>query len=185
MKSWIKEVNFKEISREMPCGFSGFITVEGLIKAENREGAAGMSDGVKIPEKIGVYLILAPKKSMPHFNLGEKTGFRNNNEAPRPIETLQEQWVDGTPVIYIGKAGVLHGKGASNLNTRLKSYLKWYTGDKNRHHGGRDIWQIDEPGKLVVAWRVTDDEDPRSCEKDLLAQFVEEFKRLPFANHQS
>lgn len=119
------------------------------------------------------------------FNKGDKETFDLNETVPKNPDTLRDnQWVKGTRVIYIGKAGVLNGKGASNLYTRLRAYLKWYQNKKNSHHGGRDIWQLDNPGDLLVTWRVTEGVDPEHCEKALLDKFSAEFKKYPFANHR-
>lgn len=185
-KTWIDEVDFKKISKDEPGEFNGFYSVEHLVAGNLAE----------VPRKIGVYLILWPgeedpetkkAKMMPSFNDGLETGF-SQNQVPRSIPTadLPGKWVKGTPVIYIGKAGVLNGKGKSNLYTRLREYLKWYQRKKNKHHGGRDIWRIDNPGKLLVAWRVTEDEDPRSCEETLIQKFKTQNPNhsRPFANRQ-
>lgn len=187
-KTWIDEVDFKKISCHDHQGFGTFYSVKELA-GDDRMLA-------KIPKKNGVYFIFFPEDGTPGYNDGDTETFKRNNERPRRIVDLKKQWVQGTRVIYIGKAGVLNGKGASNLYTRLREYLKWYKGAKNSHHGGRDIWQLNDPGKLLVTWRVIEDEDPRSCEKALLKRFDEMFgegkkksrkneKKLPFANHQS
>lgn len=188
-KTWIDEVDFRNISCDERCDFVGFKDVKSLVDG-------GMAE---IPKKIGVYLILAPRRGkMPLLSDGLKTAFENNDETPKEEDKLRKRWIEDTQVLYIGKAGVLNGKGTSNLYTRLRAYLKWYKKEKNSHHGGRDIWQLPNPGGLLVVWRVTPNEDPRSCEKKLLERFNITFhedkktsgkdkkkKCLPFANHQS
>lgn len=174
--AWVDEVDFKKISCHDHQGFGCCYSVKELVDGGER---------TKIPKKNGVYLILWCGHGMPGFNDGKNTGFPQNR-VPRTTltEALPERWVKGTHVIYIGKAGVLNGKGKSNLYTRLREYLKWYQQKKNKHHGGRDIWRIDNPGNLLVTWRVTEDVDPEKCEKALLDKFTEEFKQLPFANYR-
>lgn len=189
-KTWVDEVDFKKISCHDHQGFGTFYRVEELA------GDAEML--ARIPHKNGVYLILFPADGEPGYNGGDTETFGLNEQEPKGTDKLEKAWVKGTRVIYIGKAGVLNGKGASNLYTRIREYLKWYKGARNSHHGGRDIWQLNDPGKLLVTWRVTEDEDPRSCEKALLKRFDEMFREeqkisgkgkkkkcLPFANHQS
>lgn len=184
-KTWIDEVDFKKISKDEPGEFKGFYSVEHLVAGNLAE----------VPRKIGVYLVLWPGEKdpetqmprvMPGFNDGMETGFSQNQVHSLPTEDLPGMWVQGTPVVYIGKAGVLNGKGKSNLHTRLREYLKWYQRKKNKHHGGRDIWRINHPGKLLVAWRVTEDEDPRSCEAALIQKFKGQNpgNSRPFANRQ-
>ncbi|MDE7370495.1 MAG: hypothetical protein K2N07_01885 [Desulfovibrio sp.] len=180
-KTWIDEVDFKKLSCPDLQGFGCCYTVKELVD----EGKMA-----KIPKKNGVYLILAPDAEKPEFTEDVKAVFFNENGVePKSKTVLDGQWIDGTRVLYIGKAGVLHGKGASNLRTRLRAYMRWYKGAKNSHHGGRDIWQIKEPEKLLVTWRVTENEDPRQCEEKLLARFKatcgQPDKPFPFANHQS
>lgn len=43
------------------------------------------------------------------------------------------------------------------------------------------MWQLAGSGDLRVAWNVTDG-DPRRLEQAMLADFVERYGRLPFAN---
>ncbi|MBD5538844.1 MAG: hypothetical protein HDQ94_02450 [Desulfovibrio sp.] len=182
---WTDKVDFKKISPDDPGEFEGFYSVERLV-ADNL---------AEVPRKIGVYLVLWPGEKdpetqmprvMPKFNDGMETGFSQNRVPSLPTKDLPGKWVEGTPVVYIGKAGVLNGRGKSNLHTRLREYLKWYQRKKNKHHGGRDIWRIGNPGKLLVAWRVTEHEDPRSCEATLIQRFKTQNPGhcRPFANRQ-
>ena len=50
------------------------------------------------------------------------------------------------------------------------------------HWGGRYIWQLEGADELVVCWKPTADSAPREEERALLAQFIEMYGRLPFAN---
>lgn len=173
---WIDAIDFKKISCRDRYGFETWFTVRELVD----EGKMA-----SIPQKNGVYLVLFPENSRPGFNGGDERTFELNDETPKDARILEkEQWVEGTRVLYIGKAGVLNGRGSSNLRKRLREYMKWYQKKYNKHHGGRDIWQLNDPGDLLVTWRVTEDVDPEKCEKDLLDKFREEFKKYPFANHR-
>ncbi|MBA4055428.1 MAG: hypothetical protein C0490_12000, partial [Marivirga sp.] len=64
---------------------------------------------------------------------------------------------------YIGKAG-----GANSSATL--------------HYGGRYVWQLEKPRELVVCWKPTPNEDPRTLEKQLISEFVTQFAKRPFAN---
>jgi hypothetical protein len=48
------------------------------------------------------------------------------------------------------------------------------------HWGGRLLWQVEGCQSLLVAWK----EDPEAgdLEDDLLAEFIAEYHKLPFAN---
>ena len=189
-ETWAGQVDFQTLSLADKQDFEGFRSVKELVDAGRM---------TEIPKKMGVYLILAPRMGAnPGFSEGLKAAFKNNEKELKGENKLRERWNKDTQVLYIGKAGVLNGKGTSNLYTRLRAYLKWYQKEKNNHQGGRDIWELANPGDLLVAWRVTGNEDPRSCEKALLKRFDKMFgeekkasgkgkkkKRLPFANHQS
>lgn len=172
MADWIEKVDFDKISPDFPCGFEGFLPIKALVESKRAE----------IPEKQGVYLILTRTTQMPDFN-ADNPGFAANGLTPRDVEALQRQWNTSSPIVYIGKAG--GPEYDAQLRSRLGQYFAWFSGKGRNHKGGRDIWQIDNPGELLVAWRVTEDEDPRACEAGLIRKFKREHEdKRPFANHQ-
>ena len=172
MSDWIKKVDFEKISPDFPCGFEGFLPIRALVESKCAE----------IPEKQGVYLILTRNTQMPGFN-SDNPVFASGKISARTVEDLQKQWNNFTHVLYIGKAG--GPRFSTTLRERLEPYLiDWFDGRYSGHRGGRDIWQIDTPGDLLAAWRVTEDEDPESCEKDLLYKFTDKYGKFPFANHR-
>lgn len=174
MAHWTDEVDFENISRDNPCGFDGFISIKTLS-----EELCG-----NIPGSMGVYLVLWPGDGRPGFN-ASNPGYARNSIKPRDISYLESQWIAGTPVAYIGKAGGSKCRRKAGLAERLKEYLKWKDGKRNMHRGGRDIWQIDNPEDLIIAWRVISDDEPEACEKKLLRRFKSGFGgNLPFANHR-
>ena len=71
----------------------------------------------------GVYVFLRPSDDAPEF-LEEGTGGFFKRSAPKdPNVSLQElsaNWVDGTSIVYIGKA--------TSLKTRLSAYLRFGEG---------------------------------------------------------
>jgi len=88
-------------------GFSGFVAVSVLRESTYRQ----------VPEVPGVYLVIRPQPQPPIF-LGHSTGGHFKERAPTvPIQELQQAWVTGSIVIYIGKATV--------LRRRLRSYVRF------------------------------------------------------------
>ena len=170
MGDWIEKVDFEKISPDFRCNFEGFLPIRELVESRCAE----------VPEKPGVYMILTMDTKTPVFNSGYPS-FSNCKLPPRTPEQLATGWEPSSPVAYIGKAG---GSGNnSNLRKRLSQYFDWFSGKWYRHKGGRDIWQIDHPGDLLVPWRVTE-EEPRFCEAMLIRKFRREYSKRPFANHQ-
>jgi hypothetical protein len=93
------------------------------------------------------------------------------------VEVLETKWVAETHVLYIGKANV------GQLRTRLRAYRSFGSGGTGRHSGGRYIWQLDDVWDCLVAFRIIDtSEAPRAIESAMLADFISEYGKLPFAN---
>lgn len=84
-------------------------------------------------------------------------------------------------MLYVGKAGV-RKSDQWGLRKRLDEYRWFGAGEPIGHKGGRYIWQLAGSDRLLVAWRETPDEDPKTAEKDLLAKFVTAYGTRPFAN---
>lgn len=147
------------------AGFKGFKTVSQMI--DN-----GLST---VTSAGGVYMILYfnPTGAMPQFLPVGTGGFFKGKDPNVSIEELQANWVDGTPVVYIGKA--------TSLKSRLSQYMRFGQGANVGHFGGRYIWQIPGSENLLVCWKPTDS-DPRTVEAELIQQFVSEFGKRPFAN---
>ncbi|TGX82250.1 hypothetical protein E5358_08090 [Palleniella muris] len=110
-------------------------------------------------------------------------GFFKEQDPNVAVEELQEKWVDGSHVMYIGKTGGKEGK--ATLKSRLKQYFGFGAGKAVGHRGGRYIWQLSDSRSLVVCWKILHDEEPRDVE----ARMIQDFKRehngqRPFANLQ-
>jgi hypothetical protein len=155
----------------MSLGFEGFISMGKLM-----EGVIS-----KIPIQMGVYVVLRETSSAPRFMIEGTGGFFKGKNPNVSIEELKTNWVDGTTIVYIGKAG---GVGSSaTLRTRLGQYLRFGQGANIGHWGGRYIWQLADSRDLVVCWKTLTDDDPREVERQMIAEFkaVHAGKR-PFAN---
>ena len=97
----------KEKEQLQKCGFEGFKTVSEL-----------MNSCKEIPKEMGVYVVLREKKEKPVIL--EKRPF-NCQEEKYPSYSkseLENEWVEGAQIIYIGKAGGLAFK--TGLNKRLR-----------------------------------------------------------------
>lgn len=156
-------------------GFKGFHVI-GDLMADNCE---------TIPRQKGVYLVLNPtlRKSF----LSKSDGGFFKRTAPRdptvPITELEQNWVHGALVVYIGQAG--GGKSKSNLRKRLRAYVKFGMGEFATHWGGRYIWQLEHNRELVVCYKTLSDADPKKTESDLISNFKRKYNgKRPFANLQ-
>lgn len=140
-------------------GFQGFMPFSQLA-------------GDAVPLLPGVYVVL--RTASAPVQLLEQTAARSG--AAYPLADLTARWIDATPVIYIGKAQARSG----GLRTRLGQYAR----RGSSHRGGRSIWQLADHDQLLVAWAPTPGESPIDVETRYLAEFVDVFGGLPFANRR-
>ncbi len=88
--------------------------------------------------------------------------------------------LDSFGVLYIGKAG--GAESSATLRQRLWSYIRFGTGKRVGHWGGRRIWQLSDAWGLRFAWNATPTQEPRGVERRLLSEFVSAHRSRPFAN---
>ena len=152
-------------------GFEGFMTIGELMG-----GAKTL-----IPARMGVYVVLRESEAAPQFQSEGTGGFFKGRNPNVSLAELTDNWVEGTPVVYIGKAG--GSDSSATLQKRLTQYLRFGQGANVGHWGGRYIWQLADSKDLVVCWKVLSNEDPRDVEQKMIADFkaVHGGKR-PFAN---
>ena len=143
-------------------GYMGFISVAEL----QRKGCPG------IPKEGGVYIMLRVPLSAPIFLNKSTGGWFKKKDPTVPQDVLQENWVEGTPTLYIGKG--------NDLQRRLRQFLRFGAGDPVGHWGGRMVWQMAGAEKFLIAWK--EEAQPRSKEKQLLREFEATYGQLPFAN---
>ena len=121
----------------------------------------------------GSLAVGCPFTGLPSF-LSVSLGGRFKGKDPTvSSRELCENWVTGTPVVYIGKA--------TSLRARLRQYRDFGNGKPVGHWGGRYIWQLADAAELLVAWKPTAGE-PRTIEAEMIAAFVQQFGKRPFAN---
>jgi hypothetical protein len=138
-------------------------------------GFEGFLPLVKLPvknvtPKKGVYIVLRPNADAPYVLLD------HSPLAPYALVELEERWIPGAPIVYIGKAGTPTSKGG------LKSRLRPYSRKARGHSGGRSIWQLKDADELLTCWIETPGLDPRQVEADYLDEFARVHQAQPFAN---
>ncbi|MGV0941060.1 hypothetical protein [Empedobacter sp. ULE_I140] len=163
-------VNLKNnvISSLKKLGYQGFVTIESVYK-----------DLSLIPKTKGVYIIYSENIN-PKFEEVGTGGFFKQKNPNVSLDELNQNWVNQSNILYIGKAGSL--TGSATLYSRLKQYFDFGNGKSVGHWGGRLIWQINNPYQLKVCWLPTPNNDPREIEKKLIKQFITQFGQRPFAN---
>lgn len=161
--------SFKTLEDIKDQGFVGFIKVSELIE-----------DSSIIPHEPGVYMVLYSETNEPTFLDKGTGGFFNDTDPNMPVPYLKQKWVNDTIVVYIGKAG---GNGnKATLSKRLRMYLRFGQGKPVGHYGGRLIWQIENSGELLFCWKTMMSGEPKNVEAELISEFVEYYKKRPFAN---
>lgn len=101
------------------------------------------------------------------------TGGRFKQRDPAvSVDILEARLELPTPTVYIGKG--------DRLQRRISQLLRFGAGETVGHWGGRYLWQLEDSGQLLVAWRT--DPDPIGAESELLRDFSAQFGALPFAN---
>ena len=125
-----------------------------------------------IPKENGVYLILCLEKECKFLEIGTG-GFFKGKDPNVNLETLEQNWVNASNIVYIGKA--------TDLQKRLNQYFNFGNGKNVGHYGGRLIWQLENSKNLQVCWKVTS-EDPRIIEAELIQKLSTKFGKRPFAN---
>ena len=150
-------------------GFQGFRTIAELIK----------NNYTDIPKVRGVYVLLYHKLIPEFVEVGTGGHFKARNPDV-PIETLKDNWVQDSSIIYIGKAGA--EDGSATLHSRLKQYFRFGQREPVGHWGGRYIWQLKDCYNIVVCWKELPNGNPRDAEAALIAEFVKKYDKRPFAN---
>jgi hypothetical protein len=153
-------------------GFEGFIDISYF-----KENGCG-----DIPKDMGVYVVIRESLNDVCF-LKESIGGHFKGKNPTvSIAELEDNWIDGTYVVNIGKAG---GTGINaTLHSRINQYIKFGKGKNIGHRGGRYIWQLKGSDELLIAWKPLVDKEPDEVETELINDFRKQYGKRPFANLQ-
>ena len=133
-----------------------------------------------IPAVRGVYVLLRSATHAPVFLEEGTGGFFKGKDPNVPLEVLRQNWVEPSPVVYIGKAG--DPVQAATLRSRLWQYLRFGTGANVGHWGGRYIWQLEDAESLLACWLPLPDGSPSELESSLIDTFRQEHGVRPYAN---
>ncbi|MFJ4210721.1 hypothetical protein ACIPY2_19875 [Paenarthrobacter sp. NPDC089675] len=133
------------------------------------------------PRQFGVYVVLRRSTEPPAF-LEKSTGGTYRKDPSTPASQLHRRWVDATPIMYIGAAG-LRQENKTTLRSRLSAYQRYGHGQNGvSHEGGNRIWQLEDVKDLDVTWKQTPGVPGKELEDKLLELFELAHDRLPFAN---
>lgn len=149
-------------------GFEGFERVAAL--RETRLAT--------VPREPGVYAVVRSNERRPSFLAEGTGGWFKGGDPNVPIPVLEQKWVTGATVVYIGKAG--SATGSATLRSRLRQLVDFGAGKAVGHRGGRYLWQLSDSDDLEVCWRLSS--EPRAEEGRLLTDFERRHGALPFAN---
>lgn len=126
------------------------------------------------PSSGGVYVVHHSSEGLPTFLNDSPAGWFKGKDPTVPVDALMANWVEGSEIVYIGKA--------NNLRRRLQQYARFGSGKPVGHWGGRLIWQLPDSHTMLVAWRETPDDVPREVEKRMIEEFRQTYGKPPFAN---
>jgi len=168
------QFRFDSVEALKEQGLGGFFSI----------GALKRSKCASVPSKRGVYFVIWPDVNQePEFLQRSVGGYFKGEDPTVSKEELEENWVPGVVVLYIGQTG---GRGSGGtLQKRLWTFMRFGLGEGVGHKGGRLIWQLRNHDDLKVCWWAADGSfDPREHERDFIYQFETIYGQKPFANLQ-
>lgn len=148
------------------AGFEGFVPFAELPTAN-------------VPIEPGIYIVLY--EVAPEFLPASVAGWFKGRDPSVTIEELLDAWVHGACVVYIGKADT-GMSGNRGIRKRLDEYRRFGQGKRAAHWGGRYVFQLSQPERLVVGWRATAGHDVGDVEAELIRSFLAAYGKRPFAN---
>jgi hypothetical protein len=150
-------------------GFEGFETIGSMMDNSCKN----------VPCEQGIYFVL--NLDLTKDFLTESTGgwFKKRNPSVEQY-ILEQNWVDNTLILNMGKAG--GSESSATLNSRLRQYMQFGRGKAVGHWGGRLIWQLSNSSDLTICWKILPNDEPRDIERAFIQDFYRVFGKRPFAN---
>jgi hypothetical protein len=153
-------------------GFTGFVPLAELRAARPRTWAIPADEG-------GVYIAYRDSTRPPRFRRLNPATWRGDRTLP--LAELRGRWVEGSSVVYIGKADLTVAD--NSLRKRVRAYLRFGAGHNAAHAGGYSTWQLANSERLLIAWRVVrPPRTPLREEQRLCKAHQAAYGRVPFAN---
>jgi type I restriction enzyme S subunit len=147
-------------------GFSEPITIDELRQTRC----------AKVPGKSGIYVVIRPSDSAPHFLRKSTGGWFKGLDPSYPLAVVHENWVESAHVMYVGMTAADGG-----LKSRLGQFFDFGAGKIVGHRGGRLLWHLEDSGKLQVRWRTCAASKAESAEDAAIASFKSLHHGRPFA----
>lgn len=148
-------------------GFSGLTTAFELWESRYRT----------VPKEHGVYLVRRLSTTPHVFLQRSEAGWFKGEDPSYPLEIVEQNWVLGASVVYIGKAG-----GTRGLRQRVGQLIDFAYGKPIGHRGGRLLWHLADWKNLQIQWRVCDCGLADGVESELIERFRQKYGVRPFAN---
>jgi hypothetical protein len=124
----------------------------------------------------GVYVVYREATGPPTFLERSPAGTWRGDPSEN-VAVLADRWIEGVGLLNIGKAKY------GQLRKRIRAYHSFGAGGSGRHSGGRYVWQLTDAWDCLVAWREEpEDIIPRAVEEGMIADFMFEYGKRPFAN---
>jgi hypothetical protein len=162
-------VNLRTETDLQSLGFVGFVTFQEITTTP-----------ANVPDNQGLYSVVRLAECTPQFLTQSAAGWFKGKDPTVSPELLARNWVNGSQILYFGKAG--RGiRSKRGLRRRLLEYARFGQGEPIGHWGGRYIWQLADHQQFRVCWLISG-EPPGVQEDNFLRAFKGEHGKLPFAN---
>lgn len=135
----------------------------------------------RIPQRQGIFAVLRPEGFEPRFLAKSTAGTFKKKDPTLPESALLDEWVPNADILFIGKAGP-GSKGNRGLRRQIQEFVDFGRGKPPGQWDGRLIWQLQDAGDLLVAWKELPVEALNAAQANYHAQFRQHHGTLPFAN---
>lgn len=160
----IKTKNSRQVTNDL---LEGFINVGKIKDWKNWI--------TNLPKEKGVYAITRDNGNDPCFLEIGTGGFFKDENPNVSIKELLDKWNKSNhTIMYIGRTGYDLKDSDATLYRRVKDYMRFGSGEKAPHRGGKFIWQLADSKDFDVWYKVSD--KPETLESELIENLN------PFAN---